>query len=373
MTDRRTLSCGSTWAAAVGAALFAAGLGEPASAQHLRGKVKVDGSSTVAPITMATAELFQAEQPRVRVTVGISGTGGGFKKFLDPRPDLRTDISDASRPIKAKEVKKAEEVGVEYIEIPIGIDGIAVLVHPSNTFCEHLTVEELKRIWEPGSAITNWSQVRTGFPELRLKLYGPDTDSGTFDYFTNAIVGKEHASRSDYTASASDNVLVQGIAGDRGSLGYFGYSYYEANKSKLKLVAVDNNNGNPVKPSLDIIRGGTYRPLSRPMFIYVNKASYKRPEVKAFLEFFFDSESPTARSTSPNVPSISITVRLTGTVRTSARWRRFVGVCCAAPFKHTARKTPQVGGKYYPRTTQWMPCTGRSFVALWRMRRRIPQ
>ena len=289
MTDRRTLSCGSTWAVAVGAALFAAGLGEPASAQQLKGKVKVDGSSTVAPITMATAELFQAEQPRVRVTVGISGTGGGFKKFLDERHDLRTDISDASRAIKTVEIERAKVVGVEYIEIPIGIDGIAVMVHPSNAFCEHLTVEELKRIWEPGSAITNWSQVRTGFPDLRLKLYGPDADSGTFDYFTKAICGKEHASRSDYTASASDNVLVQGIAGDRGALGYFGYSYYEANKGKLKLIAVDNDDGDPVTPSLDVIRAGTYRPLSRPMFIYVNKASYKRPEVKAFLEFFLDN------------------------------------------------------------------------------------
>jgi phosphate transport system substrate-binding protein len=276
-------------AVAVGAALFAAGLGEPAAAQELKGKVKVDGSSTVAPITMATAELFQAENPGVRVTVGISGTGGGFKKFLDTRPDLRTDINDASRPIKGKEIQKAKEIGVEYIEIPIGIDGIAVMVHPSNTFCDHLTVEELKRIWEPGSAITNWSQVRAGFPDLNLKLYGPDTDSGTFDYFTKAIVGKEHSSRSDYTGSASDNVLVQGIAGDRGALGYFGYSYYEANKSKLKLVGVDNNDGNPIKPGLDIIRAGTYRPLSRPMFMYVNKESYKRPEVRAYLAYFLEN------------------------------------------------------------------------------------
>jgi phosphate transport system substrate-binding protein len=260
----------------------------PAYAQ-LKGRVKVDGSSTVAPITMAAAELFQEEQPRVRVTVGISGTGGGFKKFLDSRPDLRTDISDASRPIKGKELERAKEVGVEFIEIPIGIDGIAVMVHPSNTFCDHLTVEELKRIWEPETAITSWRQIRKDFPDLPLKLYGPDTDSGTFDYFTKAVVGKERASRSDYTASASDNVLVQGIAGDRGALGYFGYSYYEANKGKLKLIGVDNNDGNPVKPSLDVIRSGSYRPLSRPMFLYVNKESYERPEVKAYLNFFLDN------------------------------------------------------------------------------------
>lgn len=254
---------------------------------ELKGKVKIDGSSTVAPITMAAAELFQAEQPGVRVTVGISGTGGGFKKFLDPRPDLRTDISDASRPIKASELAKAKEVGVRFIEVPIGIDGIAVVLHPSNKFCEHLTVDELKRIWEPGSEVNNWRQVRKGFPDLPLKLYGPGTDSGTFDYFTKAIVGKEKASRSDYTASESDNVLVQGVAGDAGALGYFGYSYYEANKKKLRLAAIDNNNGNPVRPSLDVIRSGAYQPLARPIFLYVNAEAYKRSEVRAFLEFFF--------------------------------------------------------------------------------------
>ncbi len=266
-------------------AVMSAGASQTA-AQRLSGNVKVDGSSTVAPITMAAAELFQSEQPRVRVTVGISGTGGGFKKFLDQRPDLRTDISDASRAIKGKEIERARNVGVEFIEIPIGIDGIAVMVHPSNDFCDHLTVRELKRIWQPGSAIASWNQVRAGFPELKIKLYGPDADSGTFDYFTKAVVGKERASRSDYTGSTSDNVLVQGVAGDRGSLGYFGYSYYEANKSSLKLIGVDNNNGNPIRPSIDVIRGGTYKPLSRPMFLYVNKESYNRPEVKAYLDFF---------------------------------------------------------------------------------------
>ncbi len=257
--------------------------------EKLSGRIKIDGSSTVAPITMATAELFQQEHPRVQVTVGISGTGGGFKKFLDQRPNLRTDISDASRFIKPKELDRAKEVGVNFIEIPIGIDGIAVMVHPSNTFCDYLTVDELKRIWEPGSAITTWKQIRPSFPDLPLKLYGPDTDSGTFDYFTEAIVGKARASRSDYTASASDNVLVQGIAGDRGGLGYFGFSYYKANKDALKLVGVDNNTGRPIKPNLDIIRSGIYKPLSRPMFMYVNVDAYKRPEVKAFLEFFLDN------------------------------------------------------------------------------------
>lgn len=262
-----------------------------ASAQttDLRGKVRLDGSSTVAPITMAAAELFQADYPRVRVTVGISGTGGGFKKFLEERADLRTDISDASRPIKAKELAKAAELGVEFVEVPIGIDGIAVMVNPHNSFCKNLTVEELKHIWEPGSAVNSWKDVRAGFPDKPLRLYGPGTDSGTFDYFTEAIVGKAKASRSDYTASESDNVLVQGIAGDEGALGYFGYSYYEANKDKLKLVAVDNNNGHPVAPSLDVIRAGDYKPLSRPMFLYVNVEAFKRPEVRAFLHYFFDN------------------------------------------------------------------------------------
>ncbi len=255
----------------------------------LSGTVKLDGSSTVAPITMAAAEMFMGEQPRVRVTVGISGTGGGFKKFLDEKADLRTDISDASRVIKGKEIERAKKLGIEFIEIPIGIDGIAVMVHPSNAFANFLTVDELKRIWSPGSSITNWSQVRKGFPDVPMKLYGPGTDSGTFDYFTKAICGKEKASRSDYTASESDNVLVRGIAGNKGSLGYFGYSYYQANQDKLKLVAIDNNNGTPVTPSLDIIRGGTYKPLSRPMFLYVNKTAYTRPEVKAFLKYFLDN------------------------------------------------------------------------------------
>ncbi len=256
---------------------------------QLSGKVKLDGSSTVAPITMAAAELFRAQQPRIRVTVGISGTGGGFKKFLDPNPDLRTDINDASRPIKGVEIEKAGKLGVEFIEVPIAIDGIAVVLNPGNTFCDSLTVDELKKIWEPRSEINNWSQVRKGFPDVPLKLFGPGTDSGTFDYFTKAIVGKEKASRSDYTASESDNVLVHGVAGDTGALGYFGFSYYEANKNKLKVIGIDPGTGTPVTPSLDVIRGGTYKPLSRPLFLYVNPESYKRAEVKAFVKFIFDN------------------------------------------------------------------------------------
>ena len=227
-------------------ACVACGVGaNHAWAADLTGTVKVDGSSTVAPITMAGAEMFQAANPKVRVTVGISGTGGGFKKFLDEKTELRTDINDASRFIKEAELSRAKELGVEFIEIPIAMDGLAVVAHPSNTFCNHLTVEELKKIWEPGSTIKNWKDVRAGFPDLPIKLYGPGTDSGTFDYFTEVVVGKEKASRSDYTASESDNVLVQGVSGDKGALGYFGHAYFEANKSKLKLLAIDNGDGKP--------------------------------------------------------------------------------------------------------------------------------
>ncbi len=263
------------------------GLAGAASAQaQLTGRVKVDGSSTVAPITMAAAEMFRAKEPKVEVTVGISGTGGGFKKFLDADAGLRTDISDASRCIKEAEIKKAAEVKVEFIEIPIGIDGLAVMVNPSNSFCDHLTLAELKKIWEPESKIKNWKDVRAGFPDLAIKLYGPGTDSGTFDYFTEVVNGKEKACRADFNASENDNTLVQGVAGDAGALGYFGFSYYEANKGKLKLLGIDNGDGKPVKPSLDLIRAGKYHPLSRPLFIYVNAESAKRADVKAFVDFY---------------------------------------------------------------------------------------
>lgn len=257
----------------------------PAAAQ-LKGHVKVDGSSTVAPATMAAAELYAGEQPRVRVTVGISGTGGGFKKFLTDRADLRTDINDASRAIKESERERAKELGIEVMEIPIAIDGLAVVVHPANQFAASLTIEELKRIWEPGSTVNNWKDVRDGFPDLPLKLFGPGTDSGTFDYFTEAVVGKSKACRSDFTGSEDDNVLVQGVAGDEGGLGYFGYSYYEANRDKLHIVAIDNGDGKPVAPNPETVRDGSYHPLSRPLFLYVNKASLRRPEVMSFLEFY---------------------------------------------------------------------------------------
>ena len=271
----------------VAAALVCADAANAQSHKRLSGKVKLDGSSTVAPITMAAAELFRAEQPRVQVTVGISGTGGGFKKFLEKRPDLRTDISDASRPIKAKELELAKKVGVEFIEMPIGYDGIAVVVNPRNTFCKNLTIAELKKIWEPNSKINNWKDVRPGFPDLPLKLYGPGTDSGTFDYFVETVVGKAKSCRSDFTPSEDDNVLVQGVAGDAGGLGYFGFSYYEANQDKLNLLAINEGDAPQVKPSMKTIGDGTYTPLSRPLFLYVNVDSAERPEVRAFLTFIF--------------------------------------------------------------------------------------
>ena len=247
----------------------------------LGGTIEIDGSSTVFPVSEAVAEDFHKVNSGVNVNVGISGTGGGFKRFTVGD----TDISDASRPIKSSEAAAAANNGIDYIELLVGTDGLSVVVNPRNDFVECLTVDELKKIWEPGSTLNNWSQVRAGFPDRPLRLYGADTDSGTFDYFTEAIVGEAQASRSDYTASADDNVLVQGIGGDRNALGYFGYAYYAENQDKLKLVAVDVGEG-CVTPTAYTIESGKYKPLSRPLFIYVNRASLDKPEVRAFVEFY---------------------------------------------------------------------------------------
>ena len=254
------------------------------SAEQLRGTVSLDGSSTVFPISEAVAEEFLAVQPRVRVTVGVSGTGGGFKKFLAGE----IDINDASRPIKMKEVDKANEMDIGYIELPVAYDGLSVVVNKKNTWVDHLTVAELSKIWQPGSTVTNWSDVRVGWPEMKIRLYGPGTDSGTFDYFTETINGKSGASRPDYTANEDDNALVQGISGDEGSLGYFGYAYYAANQDKLKLVPIDGGKG-PIAPTQTTINNGTYAPLSRPIFIYVRPDALDRKEVRAFVDFYIDS------------------------------------------------------------------------------------
>lgn len=247
--------------------------------------IKIDGSSTVYPITEAMAEEFQkAKGGAVKVTVGISGTGGGFKKFCRGE----TDISDASRPILKKEMDDCYLAGVKYIELPVAYDALTVMVNPQNNWVTSMTVSDLKKIWAPESQgqIIKWNQVRSEWPDQPLKLYGAGSDSGTFDYFTEAIVGKAKASRGDYTASEDDNVLVQGIANDKNALGYFGFAYYIENKDKLKAVAIVDGKGGAVFPSPQTVENGTYQPLSRPIFIYVSAKSAEKPEVKEFIEFY---------------------------------------------------------------------------------------
>jgi phosphate transport system substrate-binding protein len=251
--------------------------------------IKIDGSSTVYPITEAVAEEFQkANKGTVKVTVGISGTGGGFKKFCR----AETDISDASRPITKKEMDVCKEAGIDYIELPVAYDGLAVMVNPKNNWVTSMTVTDLKKIWEPEAEgkVLKWNQVNSAWPDTPLKLYGPGVDSGTFDYFTEAIVGKARSSRGDFTASEDDNVLVQGIASDKGGLGFFGYAYYAENSDKLKLVAIDGGKG-PILPSEKTVMDGTYQPLSRPIFVYINKKSAEKPEVKEFVEFYLRNAS----------------------------------------------------------------------------------
>lgn len=250
--------------------------------------VSVDGSSTVFPLTEAVAEEFMKDTQGARVNVGVSGTGGGFSKFL--RGDIA--INDASRPISPEEIEKAAENGVEYIEIPVAYDGLAVVVPPQNDWVDCLTVEELKRLWEPNSPIDRWTQLREAFPDRPIDLYGPGTASGTYDYFTEAIAGESGASRSDFTASEDDNVLVQGIKGTETSLGYFGLAYYENNADDLRALGVDPDQpdgGAPcVTPSATTVQNGTYRPLSRPLFIYVNPAKVT-PTVETFVEFYLQN------------------------------------------------------------------------------------
>jgi phosphate transport system substrate-binding protein len=250
-----------------------------------------DGSSTVFPITEAVAEEFQKANPSIRVTVSESGTGAGFQKFC--RNEIA--VSNASRPIKASEAEACTAAGITYIELPVAYDGLSVVVHPSNTWATSITSAELKRLWEPSAqgTVMRWNQVRAGWPDQEIHLFGPGTASGTFDYFTEAINGKAQASRGDYTASENDNVLVQGVSTDPNGLGYFGMAYYEQNKTRVKVVPVDDedasNGAGPVAPSLETVRNGTYRPLSRPLFIYVNAAALARPEVQQFIDYFVNS------------------------------------------------------------------------------------
>ena len=250
---------------------------------QMTGMILADGSSTVGPVTQAVAEEFRSQFPDVRVPVGVSGSGAGFKKFCVGE----TDISNASRPIKASEIETCQSNGIDFVEVPVAFDGLAVLANPSNDFVDCLTVDELRMIWEPAAedTITSWSQVRDGFPDEPLILYGPGVDSGTYDYFTDAIVGEEGASRGDFTPSEDDNVLVQGIAGDRSATGFFGLAYYAANKDKLKLVSVDGGDG-CVAPTPETVNTGTYQPLSRPLFLYISVPAAERPEVQTFIEFY---------------------------------------------------------------------------------------
>lgn len=259
--------------------------------------IKVDGSSTVFPITEAVAEEFQKKHPNVKVAAGISGTGGGFKKFCNGE----TDIQDASRPIKPSEVEQCKKRGIEYIELPVAYDGLAVIVHPQNRWVTSMTVKELKKLWEPEAQgkITRWGQIRPEWPNKEIHLFGAGVDSGTYDYFTEAIVGKEHASRGDYTSSEDDNVLVQGISTDPLALGFLGVAYYEQNKERLKLVAIDDENpanGNgPLLPTYDNVVKGIYQPLSRPLFIYVSKKASDRLQIREFVRFYLTSGQPLVR------------------------------------------------------------------------------
>jgi phosphate transport system substrate-binding protein len=258
--------------------------GSTGGGTQLSGTINIDGSSTVAPLSEAAAELFQEQNSGVRVTVGTSGTGGGFEKFCAGE----TDISDASREIEADEIKACESKGIKYEEVQVANDGLSVVVNNQNTWANCLTTAQLKKIWDKGSTVNNWNQVDPSFPNEPLKLFGAGTDSGTFDYFTNAINGEEGRSRSDYSATEDDNVTVTGVSGAKGGLGYFGLSYLQENEGKIKGVQVDGGGG-CVAPSTETVQDGSYKPLSRPLFIYPSDAALERPEVKAFLDFYVNN------------------------------------------------------------------------------------
>lgn len=250
----------------------------------LSGKIDIDGSSTVYPISEAIAADFKEVQPGVNVTVGVSGTGGGFKRFVKGE----TDISDASRPIKPEELAAAKENKVEFIELPVAYDGLTIAVHKDNKFIDQLTVDDLKKIFLESSAPKTWKEVNQNWPATEIKIFAPGTDSGTFDYFKEVVAGKEGAIRSDISPSEDDNVLVTGVAGDENAIGFFGASYYFENKDKLKAVPIVNPDGKAVSPTAETIESGEYAPFSRPLFIYVNVEAVKRPEVKKFVEYYLE-------------------------------------------------------------------------------------
>nr|WP_232214609.1 PstS family phosphate ABC transporter substrate-binding protein [Rubidibacter lacunae] len=278
-----------TQAGALALAAASVGIVVPA-VRSQSGLVQIDGSSTVFPIAEAVAEEFQAANPGMRVTVGVSGSGGGFKKFCRGE----TDISNASRPIKESEIETCKAAGIEFVELEVAYDALTVVINPNNSWAETMTTDDLKKIWEPDAqgTIDNWSQVRSSWPDAPLTLFGPGADSGTFDYFTDVIVGEEGASRGDYTASEDDNVLVLGVEGDRNALGYFGYAYYVENQGRLKAVKIDSGNG-PVSPSAATVENGTYTPLSRPLFVYVRTDAYaEKPQVQAYVDYLMTEGSP---------------------------------------------------------------------------------
>ncbi|MEN9249751.1 MAG: PstS family phosphate ABC transporter substrate-binding protein [Gloeomargarita sp. GXS_bins_116] len=272
------------WALTTAATLTAGLAGVTQVVAQSRAVVRIDGSSTVFPIAEAIAEEFQkSKRGQVQVTVGVSGTGGGFKKFCNGE----TDISNASRPIAKREMEACRSKNINYIELPIAFDALTVAVNPRNNWVKQLTVEQLRKMWEPAAQgkIRTWNQVDPSWPNRPLRLFGPGTDSGTFDYFTEAIMGKSRQSRGDYTASEDDNVLVQGVSTDVNALGYFGFAYYEENKNRLKAVPIVNNRGQAVLPSRKTVEDGSYNPLSRPVFIYVSTEALRRPEVREYVEF----------------------------------------------------------------------------------------
>ena len=283
--------CGLGLLATLAVACGGGGGEGPAASNAAPTIIQVDGSSTVFPISEAVAEEFQKANPNVRVTVGISGTGGGFQKFCRGE----TDISDASRPIRPTEIETCKTAGIEYIELPIAYDGLAVVVNPKNTWASSVTVAELKTLWAPESQgkVLRWNQVRPSWPNREVRLFGAGVDSGTYDYFTEAVVGKEGASRGDFTSSEDDNVLVQGVGSDELALGFIPFAYVEQNQGKLKLVPVDDGKADdgdgPVTPSAETVRNGTYQPLSRPLFIYVTRKAADRPEVQRFVESYFNA------------------------------------------------------------------------------------
>jgi phosphate transport system substrate-binding protein len=270
--------------------IAACGGNKSAKKETLTGTISIDGSSTVYPLSEAVAEEFRTVHPDVNVAIGSSGTGAGFKKFARGE----TDISDASRPIKESEMRACSENNISYEGLMVALDGISIMVNPENTWIQDITVGELKKIWETNSTVKKWSDIRPGWPAENIHLYGPNTAHGTYDFFTEAVLGESGASRADYNAVADYNVGIQGISTDKYALGYFGLAYYEENKDKLKLVGVDNGNG-PVKPSLETVKDGTYAPLSRPLFIYINSASVSKKELVEFVNYYIKNAAVLAK------------------------------------------------------------------------------